>query len=219
MPLILRLKTALFGFSDGSENKGRSFRIANVSCLQFCLSSSCRFKSRNSFILFLCARHLGLRLRRAGPRHESHRTVCLYVCALHHRRTVSAGGTTDFGSDHAQKINEATGEKSNPWRKSQGLDGRHSLRHRAFCFRIAAAVRTSLHHGGQSGIFDVPVHRHRSVVGMFIGRKTGFLVWIAVVLSCLGLYYPVHASRRILPEPRRRPWCWLVRLATPHTSS
>ena len=27
------------------------------------------------------------------------------------------------------------------------------------------------------------------VVGMFIGRKTGFLVWIAVVLSCLGLYY------------------------------
>lgn len=27
------------------------------------------------------------------------------------------------------------------------------------------------------------------VVGMFIGRKTGFLVWITVVLSCLGLYY------------------------------
>ncbi len=27
------------------------------------------------------------------------------------------------------------------------------------------------------------------IAGMFIGRKTSFLVWIAVVLSCLGLYY------------------------------
>ena len=27
------------------------------------------------------------------------------------------------------------------------------------------------------------------LVGMFIGRKTGFLIWIAVALSCVGLYF------------------------------
>ena len=144
---------------------------------------------RNSFILFLCAVIWGsafvaqaLGMNHIGPfaftfaRSIIGGLFLLAVLPILDRIT-------------RKKINEATGEKSNPWRIPKVWTG-------GILCGIVLFVSESLQQFGllyttvgKAGFLTCLYIVIVPVVGMFIGRKTGFLVWIAVVLSCLGLYY------------------------------
>ena len=144
---------------------------------------------RNSFILFLCAVIWGsafvaqaLGMNHIGPfaftfaRSIIGGLFLLAVLPILDRIT-------------RKKIDEATGEKSNPWRNPKVWTG-------GILCGIVLFVSESLQQFGllyttvgKAGFLTCLYIVIVPVVGMFIGRKTGFLVWIAVVLSCLGLYY------------------------------
>ena len=144
---------------------------------------------RNSFILFLCAVIWGsafvaqaLGMNHIGPfaftfaRSIIGGLFLLAVLPILDRIT-------------RKKINETTGEKSNPWRNPKVWTG-------GILCGIVLFVSESLQQFGllyttvgKAGFLTCLYIVIVPVVGMFIGRKTGFLVWIAVVLSCLGLYY------------------------------
>ena len=168
-------------------------RCARLECRRF-LSAVLSFivmplQVRNSFILFLCAVIWGsafvaqaLGMNHIGPfaftfaRSIIGGLFLLAVLPILDRIT-------------RKKIDETTGEKSNPWRNPKVWTG-------GILCGIVLFVSESLQQFGllyttvgKAGFLTCLYIVIVPVVGMFIGRKTGFLVWIAVVLSCLGLYY------------------------------
>lgn len=143
---------------------------------------------RNSFILFLCAVIWGsgfvaqaLGMNHIGP------------FAFTFARSIIGGlfllAVLPLIDRFSQRKKDSGVQETNPWKNPKVWSGG------ILCGLILFLSESLQQFGllyttvGKAGFLTCLYIVIVPVVGMFIGRKTGFLIWLAVILSCVGLYF------------------------------